>query len=363
MKPSELYWLAIVINNQLTSIETKHLLNQNISIEKIYKLSEQNKLELCQNNPDFFNRLLKSFDLGEKVEKVLYDLEQIQAWMVSIEDEQYPPLLKKIADPPPVLFVKGELQPHRQCLAIVGTRKATYYGTSTAKKLATELAQADFGIVSGLAEGIDTAAHEGALEARGYTIAVLGGGIDQIFPAQNRGLYETIARKGAIISEYPPGVHGTKFTFPKRNRIIAGIARGVMVVEAPQKSGSLITARLAMEENREVFAIPGKINEPNNYGTHKLIQDGAKLVQEVEDIFDEFNLMVPKKEEIKKHEPALNLNEKEQLIYKFLSFEPIHLDSLVEFTKLSVNEVSASLTMLEIKSICKQLPGKLFVKI
>lgn len=223
-----------------------------------------------------------SRDLGDNIKKI------------TLQDKTYPAILKEIHDPPKELYIKGNIIPQDKiAIAVVGTRKCTQHGKQVALDIAGELAKLGITIVSGLAEGIDTFAHQAALENNGRTIAVLGTGIDKksLYPKSNYILSEKIAKNGAVISEYPPETKGTKFNFPKRNRIVSGLSLGVVVIEAPEKSGALITASLALEQNREVFAVPGSIYEENYQGTNKLIQMGAKLVNNIEDILEELNLL------------------------------------------------------------------------
>lgn len=280
------------------------------------------------------------------------------------EDPNYPALLKEISDPPPLLYLRGNPQALVASLplGIVGTRRPTHYGLEITAKLATELASAGFTIVSGLATGIDARAHESALEAEGKTIAVLGSGVDHpsIFPPENRGLARRIIESGSVlISEFAPGTPAMKEHFPMRNRIISGISKSVLVVEAREKSGALITARLALEQNRDVFAVPGSIFTPTSQGPNKLIQQGAKLVGKMEDILEEFGLEYNKS-------TADNvtgaLDEKEALLLEFL-VEPIGVDFLKEKTNLETSAIIASLSMLELKGFIKNLGGDTYQKI
>lgn len=279
-------------------------------------------------------------------------------------DAHYPALLREISGPPPILYLRGNPQTLSASLplGIVGTRRPTHYGLEVTAKLATELANAGFTIVSGLATGIDARSHEAALEAGGKTIAVLGSGVDHpsIFPPENRGLARRIIESGnALISEFAPGTPAMKEHFPMRNRIISGISKGVLVVEAREKSGALITARLALEQNRDVFAVPGSIFTPTSHGPNKLIQQGAKLVEKLEDILEEFG-MEYNKSTVDKVTGALD--EKETLLLEFL-VEPIGVDFLKEKTGLETSAIIASLSMLELKGHIKSLGGDTYQKI
>lgn len=280
-------------------------------------------------------------------------------------DDEYPAVLKTIHDPPLALYVRGEILPKdRHALAIVGSRKCTSYGLSTADRLAYQLAQTGFTVVSGLAHGIDTAAHRGALKAKGRTIAVLGSAIDQLYPAENAELADSIARSGAVISEYPLGRQADRMTFPYRNRIISGISMGVIVVESGLKSGSLHTSDAAAEQGRSVFAVPGRIDSPASKGTNRLIKNGAKLVDNVGDILEEFELLVPpgqfeKPENISSARPEVPLSEEEQVLVKALWSEALDVDSLARAAGLPSAKVSALLIGLEMKRVVKMLPGRI----
>lgn len=280
---------------------------------------------------------------------------------ISFEDREYPQVLKKIANPPKSLFIKGKLYPKEKCFAIVGTRKCTGYGKEIAKELAYDLAQAGFTIVSGFAFGIDTAAHLGALEAEKRTIAVLGTGLDEqsIYPQRNRNLVREILEKGgALISEYPPGTPGSKFTFPQRNRIIAGISLGILVVEAQGKSGALITAHWAKQQGKKIFAVPGNINALTSKGPHLLIKEGAKLVETVEDILKEFDL--PSKKE-RKRKPIEEGREEERKILMIISEGPSPIDKIIEKTKFPPSLVISTLTILEAQGKIKNLGGNIYI--
>jgi len=274
---------------------------------------------------------------------------------ITLKDKEYPSLLKEISGPPEELYIKGEFtNQDKVTIAVVGTRKYTQYGKEVTFDIVGKLARLGITIVSGLARGIDTFAHQATLEADGRTIAVLGSGLDKasFFPPPNYHLGEKISQQGAVISEYPPGVHGTKFTFPERNRIISGLSLGVVVVEAPEQSGALITAALALEQNREVFAVPGPIYEKNSLGTNRLIKMGAKLVTDIDDILEELNLSHLLTTERKKIKPD---NEKEEIILSILSLQPIHIDEIIKNSKLPTGIVNSTLMILELKKAVRNL--------
>ena len=275
--------------------------------------------------------------------------------------------MKEISDPPKQLWGEGmsDCLSDETCVAVVGARECTPYGEKTAFDLSKGLAEAGVVVVSGLAYGIDTAAHRGALAGCGKTIAVLGCGIDIPYPAENLDLKKQIAGSGAVITELEPGTRGTNWTFPKRNRIISGLSRGVVVVEAAVKSGALITADLALQQGREVFAVPGNIGSLLSGGTNRLIQQGAKLVATVRDILEELNLASPQRSlglENRKKTPEILPDTPEGKILSLLSNGPRHVDELVDLTQISVQTMSEILVRLEIDGKINSLPGSRFVR-
>jgi len=277
---------------------------------------------------------------------------------ISIKGKNYPKLLKEIKDPPEVLYYEGELKSEENCFAVVGTRMASSYGKQVALEIAKDLAEAGLTIVSGLAPGIDSFSHLAALEGRKRTIAVLGTGIDErsIYPQENLKLARKILELGgALISEYPPGTRGTQFTFPQRNRIISGLSLGVLIIEAKQKSGALITANWAKKQGRKIFAIPGPIHSLNSKGCHYLIRQGAKLVENANDILKELNL--PIKEGVKE---ITGETPEENLILGVLKEEALDIDKIIERTKLSAATVASVLAILEIKGKVKNLGGNVY---
>jgi DNA processing protein len=287
--------------------------------------------------------------------------------ILCLADPAYPPLLREIPDPPPLLFVAGTLDPSENLLAVVGSRNATAYGVMTTRRLCSDLVGKGLGIVSGMARGIDTAAHEGALMGKGRTFAVLGSGLEQIYPAENRNLFQKITENGAVISEFPLNALPESHHFPQRNRIISGMSLGTLVVEATRNSGSLITARLAAEQNREVFAIPGSIHSFKSTGTHILIKQGAKLVENVRDILDELNLQNRRPYGRKGPETGNSaarslppLSESESMVFNVLSSYPIHSDELVRKLSLTSGKLMAILLQLEVKGLVRQAPGNHF---
>ncbi|MCI2426055.1 DNA-processing protein DprA [Candidatus Acetothermia bacterium] len=290
---------------------------------------------------------------------------QMEIKIVTILDPDYPQLLREINDPPPVLYIKGQYTKEDAiAIGIVGTRRASQYGRMVATKLAKDIAQLGLTVVSGMAMGIDTAAHRGALQSGGRTIAVLGAGLLKIYPAINRHLSEKISQSGALISEFPLHCQSSKWTFPQRNRIISGLARGIVVVEAPLRSGALITARFAAEQGREVFAVPGNITNIGSTGPNRLIKDGAKLIETVADIIDEFpdlkHLLTPTTAD--KNLAQVSLSPQESVIYKLLGLEPLHIDDIINRGDLSRAEISQALLTLQINGLVKEIDGKRYTR-
>jgi DNA processing protein len=289
--------------------------------------------------------------------------------VVTFFGEGYPESLKVIPDPPVVLYIKGTLPAENNLMvAIIGARRASYYGVSTAENLAGCLAAKGITVVSGLARGIDTAAHKGALKSNGHTIAVLGSGLSKIYPPENRRLAESISESGAVVSEFPMETAPLRENFPRRNRVISGLSLGVVVVEAANGSGSLITASYAAEQGREVFAVPGRVDSPNSAGTHSLLKDGAKLVENVEDIIDELppavrdSLRTVSGNDGESKTCTDSLNEAEKVIFNLLSSEPMHIDEIARSSEFPLSEILNILIHLEIKKVVRQFPGKLFVR-
>jgi DNA processing protein len=280
---------------------------------------------------------------------------------ITLEDNSYPKILKEIHDPPKTLYIRGSFSKQDKItIGVVGTRGYTSYGKRATEDIAGSLAEAGITIVSGLAKGIDTFAHKAALDRDGRTIAVLGSAIDSnsLYPACNRKLADKIAQNGAVISEYPSGIKSERWFFPQRNRIISGLSLGVLIIEAPEKSGALITAMQAVEQNREVFAIPGPIYSQNSSGTNKLIQMGAKLVTCANDILEELNLPLLEKKK-KKFKPE---NKWEEILFNILGKEPIHIDEINKKSNLDAGLVSSTLITLELRGIVKQHGGGYYTK-
>ncbi|MEW9697734.1 DNA-processing protein DprA [Paenibacillus sp. SI8] len=292
----------------------------------------------------------------------LYMKQSVQ--ILTLVDENYPPILKEIAQPPWVLYVKGDVFClNQRLLGMVGTRTPTLYGKRIAEELAASLSHAGFGIVSGLARGIDSRAHIGALQGKAKTVAVLGCAINQIYPRENVELYRNIEQEGVIISEYPIGTGMRPGMFPQRNRIIAGLSLGVTVVEAAEDSGSMITVDFALDESRDVFAVPGPIHSRQSRGVHKLLKEGAKLVTGVDDIIEDYQYLMssPERSALQKPLPTVQLNSEEHEIVQMMSDEPTSIDTLLETTQFTFGHLHAVLLSLLMKKAIKQLPGSTYI--
>jgi DNA processing protein len=326
-----------------------------------------NELEQLGVPPEVADDLLSSKS-AERADKELKKANDLGVKIIDILDPAYPPLLREIYDPPIVLYIRGKKwNADLPQLAIVGTRRPTGYGINCAERLAEDLAARGLAITSGLARGLDAAAHRGALRA-GTTYAVFGSGLDFVYPKENRKLADLVEQNGAVISEFPLGTPPSPQNFPIRNRIIAGLSLGVVVVEAAEYSGSLITVRLALESNREVFAVPGNITSPNSFGPHVLIRQGAKLVTGWQDVVEE--LPHPIRETIlapliaqMQAAPEPQLDELQSKVWKLLSLqEPVSIDTLLSRLPLATSEVYSALLSLETGDYVRQLPGKKYIR-
>ena len=294
------------------------------------------------------------------LEGELRRLERSGATLLTWDDPAYPRNLRNIPQPPPVLFVKGDLLPADEwAVALVGTRHASSYGREVARELAGGLAANGVTVVSGLARGVDVSAHRAALEAGGRTIAVLGSGVDNIYPPEHAGVAEAIAKAGAVVSDYALGTPPEAANFPPRNRIISGLSKGVVIVEAGEVSGALITADFAAEQGRDVFAVPGNIHQRTSLGSNKLIQQGAKMVTDVSDILEELNLSLVTEQRTAR--AALPADATEQRLLACLSAEPVHIDELGAQMGLPIAQVSGALALMELKGMVRQVGGMNYV--
>jgi DNA processing protein len=313
-------------------------------------------LGLDQRTMETFLAQRDRLDLDAELKRAAVLDVQVLTW----DSPDYPALLKAIPNPPPVLYVRGGLLPQDAwTLGVVGTRQASVYGREVTRSLVQGLAASGVTVASGLAYGIDTWAHRAALDAGGRTIAVLGSGVDIIYPYANRSLAEEIIRSGALVSEYPLGTKPEARNFPPRNRIISGLSMGVMVVEGSERSGAMITAAYAVEQGRDVFAVPGNIMSRNSGGPSLLIQQGAKLVTSIGDILEELNLsMAAEQLEVRQVIPD---NPTEARLLRYLSSEPVHVDELGRAAEMPINEVTSALTLMELKGKVRQVGGMNYV--
>ena len=339
--------------------------------------ARRSQLESLRIRPQSIESIMKR-EFHEKAEGELYNLKALGGDVLILDDGSYPALLREIADPPITLYVRGDWQAcfELPCVGVIGSRMCSTYGENAAEMLSRDLASRGICIVSGLARGIDTAAHRGAIRGNGKTVAVMGTGIDGVYPKENAKLINEILESGgAIVSQFPLGTPPLKDNFPYRNRIISGLSLGVVIVEATEKSGSLITARLAMEQNREVMAVPGNITSRNSIGTNYLIKSGAKLVQQWQDVIAELPSeiaaeilppVIEKGNESKSRQPELvpaDMNLNERKVWSLLSAdEPVHIDNLLEVSGLSFGDLNSVLVGLDIRDLIRVLPGKSYAR-
>jgi DNA processing protein len=371
------HWLRLIRTEGVGPVLFRRLLEHFGSFDRIFGASAA---DLCHvegigyRTAERIARTRLQFD----AEREIGLAEEHGVCILHWEDPSYPPALKAIDDPPPVLYVKGTLQRSDSlALAVVGSRHCTHYGVEQAERFSHLLASAGLTIVSGLARGIDSAAHRGALSARGRTIAVQGCGLAHCFPAENRKLFEMISEQGAVLSELPMGYEPLSENFPGRNRIIAGLSMGVLVVEAAPRSGALITAKAALAYNREVMAVPGRIDSPTSKGTHELLKQGARLADSVEEIMDALGVVGKSlRGHVSDHArrcaeqmemplfdmSELNLSDCEQSILRVLGKEPSHIEQIIAAADLPAAQIHSAVITLQLKGLVKQLPGSVFVR-
>jgi len=357
-------WLALVMIPGLGNIALKRLLERFREPEGIFKAS---LVELCEVEgirEEIARCIVKKRPSGDP-DKELRKAEDHGARILTYTDPTYPGLLREIHDPPMVLYIKGrDIPDNRTFIAVVGSRNSTSYGQKAAEKIGQGLARRGLGVVSGMARGIDSSSHWGCLEGKGLTIAVLGTGVDIVYPPSNRKLYDRIAEKGIIISEFPMGSPPMPNNFPIRNRVISGLCRGTVIVEATKNSGSLITASLALEQGRELFAVPGSINSFKSMGCHYLIKQGACLIENADDILEALGMnypSVPKTDTFRERTPD-GMDDAESALYNIIGDYPVHIDQIARDGKMTPGEVSSLLMKMELKGIIRQLPGKMFVR-
>ncbi len=371
-------WIALNMTPGVGPRVTSRLLEHFGSAEAVFD-APRRELALLRLTPEAIESIANR-DLHARADAEIEKIRKLNGDILVLDDGVYPTLLRETYDPPVVLYVKGAWSECLEgpCVGIVGSRRCSTYGQNAALMLSRELAQRGVTIISGLARGIDAAAHRGALEAGGRTVAVMGTGLDQIYPRDHKKLVdEILGHRGALVTQFPLGTPPVSENFPYRNRVISGLSLGVVVVEAAENSGSLITARLAMEQNREVFAVPGNITSRNSFGTNYLIKGaGAKLVQQWQDVASELpaeiaaQLLPPPSKKKKRGElvdqlqlTPSDLSEHERTIFKLLTTDtPQQIDELAERTRLSITQLTSALLTLEMRELIRALPGKCFVR-
>jgi DNA processing protein len=368
-------WVALKSVEGVGSVAFRNLLAAYGTPRRVFEATRSELVQTAGLNHRTA-RNIKDFRGWEQARAEVARAEREGVSIVTSGDPAYPPRLRRIYDYPPLLYIKGTLTPEDVPVAVVGSRNASPYGRYVTERLCRELAHRGVTVVSGLARGIDTCAHRGALSGRGRTIAVLGCGIDVVYPPENRKLHGEIVAGGAVVTEFPFGTEPDRPHFPARNRIISGLSLGVLIVEAGEKSGSLITAQCALDQGREVFAVPGGIDLPGSRGTNKLLRQGAKLVESAEDILEEILPQLEPRPDAPKKEtsgaasmPAAHappaggreaLTEKESRLLGFITEKPLDADTIISRSGLAAAEVLAVLLSLELKGCVLQLPGKLF---
>ncbi|MFC1964042.1 DNA-processing protein DprA [Chloroflexota bacterium] len=353
MEKSEVkYWVGFSLIPGIGRVRFSHLDSYFDSLEHAWQASP-GELKKAGLDSKAVNAVI-SWRPRISLDEEMLKLERYKVKVLTFHDPAYPARLKEIYDYPAVLYVRGSLLPEDEwCLGVVGTRRATAYGKQVTEEMVTDLAQSKITIISGLAKGIDTIAHRSALAADGRSIAVFACGLDFVYPSENTELAHRIIKQGALVSEYPLGTRPKPEYFPRRNRIMSGLSLGVLVIEAGDSSGALITAQMALEQNREVFAVPGSILSPVSRGTNHLIQEGAKLVRDYTDILEELNLTAAARQiEISEILPA---SDTETLLLRQLGTEPTHIDEVCRTSNLPTATVSSTLAMLELKGLVKQV--------
>ncbi len=357
-------WLALSLTPGVGSILIKRLLDRFKTPEAVFRASLKELLKIEGLGKKVAGEIKKG-PLEKVVKRELSLLEEVGGKIVTLKNDDYPRRLKDIYDPPALLYLRGQLRREDElAIAIVGSRKTSPYGRWITEKIGEDLARHGITVVSGMARGIDSVAHKGALQGEGRTIAVLGCGVDVIYPSENRNLFYQIIEQGAILSEFPMASPPEGGHFPRRNRIISGLSIGVVIVQASADSGSLITANFALEQGREVFAVPGNVGAEGSRGTNRLIKEGAKLVESSEDILEEILPQWRREGETvqKAESPVPGLTEEEKILYGLLGETPLHIDAVIRESQWDPGKVSSLLLNLELKGLISQWPGKCFTK-
>jgi DNA processing protein len=357
-------WIALKMIPNLGNITYKRLLERFGDPGAVFGAAFNELIEVEGVRVETARRILsKSWDGDPKDE--FERTKKCGVRLIRIFDPSYPKDLREIHDPPPLLYVKGNDIPINQAIvAVIGSRNPSHYGLKVTEEICRGLAKRNVVVASGMAKGIDSAAHWGCLRGKGFTVAVLGSGIDVVYPESNSTLYGHITRKGSVVTEFPLGAPPEAKNFPIRNRVISGLSKGVVVVEASRRSGSLITATLALEQGREVFAVPGSVESFKSMGTHFLIKQGARLVENADDILQELGIHHhgPKEAFFGSNRVLPFMNENEKTIYGLLGPYPLHIDQIARNSEMDLAKVASLLTELELKGVVRQLPGKMFVR-
>lgn len=370
-------WIALNMTPGVGPRAATMLLERFGSADAVFH-ARRTELESLRLKPETIDSIIKR-EFHERAATELERVKELGGDILILDDGSYPALLREIDDPPPVLYVRGDWQAcfDQPCIGVIGSRKCSTYGENASEMLSRDLASRGITVVSGLARGIDTAGHRGAIRGQGKTVAVMGTGLDSIYPKENNGLVrEIIAAGGCVVTQFPLGTPPIPENFPYRNRIISGLSHGVVIIEASERSGSLITARLAMEQNREVMAVPGNITSRNSFGTNYLIKTGAKLVQQWQDIVAEMPseisaaILPPKIDEQKaedaKRQPELvpaDMTDNERKVWDALTAdESTHIDLLLEASGLSFGDLNSALVALDIRDLIRVLPGKHYAR-
>lgn len=356
------YWLALSLVPGVGSTLMKRLLDRFNTPEAVFRASMKELLSIEGLGGKVAGEIQKG-PSEKAVERELSLLKEVDGKIITFKDRDYPRRLKDIYDPPALLYMRGELKSRDElAIAIVGSRKTSPYGRWFTEKIARDFAHHGVTVVSGMARGIDSVAHQGALQGGGRTIAVLGCGINVIYPSENRNLFYQMIEQGAVLSEFSMGSPPEGGHFPRRNRIISGLSVGVVIVQASAESGSLITAGYALEQGREVFAVPGNVGAEGSRGTNRLIKEGAKLVESTDDILEEILPQWKREKETTPETPLPDLIGEEKILYDLLGETPIQIDAIIRETHLDPGKVSSLLLNLELKGLICQWPGKCFSK-
>jgi DNA processing protein len=367
MKKHKVALFSLALNRGVSLRVLKKIIDNGLPLDNLADLTVDDIYLFCDGDRSLSESLKTWSQVDKKTLEFYKRIVSQGIHIMAITDNDYPVSLREFTDPPLILYIKGDRSVlSSQLIGMVGTRNSSPYGDMVAKKLGSDLVKSCFTVVSGLAAGIDTMSHEGALQGKGQTIAVLGTAIDRVYPSKNAGLSKQITEHGALVSEYPPGFSASKYTFPQRNRIIAGLCKGVVIVEAPRRSGAMITAHLALDHNREVFCIPGRLDDANSQGPLSLIQQGASCVLTVDDILSEFNMLVIDTPDVivaKKQVTSVDLNGDEKLIINYLGYQPVHVDSVVRQSAMSIGRVNAALSVLELNDFVEQRQGRYYVRV